>query len=241
MQRRSGTRPFGRPMSAIPWWKENGRERAALIGAWAVGGVIGYTACGWIGLLRTPHHIGTALDDAIPLTPAWVWIYILHYPFPVPLILLSRRIVDLRRAFAAFVLSGLAAYCVFIAFPVEMVRPRLAEIDAPSRVLGFLYRIDPPVNCLPSLHVAVAILVALITWGLDRRWSVALWVLAALISVSTLFVKQHYVWDVVGGVAIAVLGWWVVYRSGWLAAWEWLGFRSPPRDLRAPRTVPDRA
>lgn len=70
---------------------------------------------------------------------------------------------------------------------------------------------DKPGNTFPSLHVATTVLGAL---RLRHRRGGALWLLwAALISVSTLTVKQHFLVDVLGGLAVAFAVHAVVFRK----------------------------
>jgi len=78
---------------------------------------------------------------------------------------------------------------------------------------------DPPWNCLPSTHCAVAMLAALAILESDRRlgvWAVAT---AVGIGVSTMYTKQHYLVDVLAGFTLAGLTWWALW-------WIW---RNPAR------------
>jgi membrane-associated phospholipid phosphatase len=70
--------------------------------------------------------------------------------------------------------------------------------------LRLLYDIDPPYNCFPSLHVAYSFVAAFACSRVHRGVGLAATMWAALIGVSTLYTKQHYVTDVVVG---ALAGW----------------------------------
>ena len=67
---------------------------------------------------------------------------------------------------------------------------------------------DKPYNHFPSLHVAFSWL-AVHASQVSRRTRVGLAVLAVGISVSTLFVKQHYIADVLYGFGLAWTAWWL--------------------------------
>lgn len=67
-------------------------------------------------------------------------------------------------------------------------------------------------NCFPSLHISVAFIAALSCWKQDRVAGGAAFALASLITVSTFFVKQHYVVDAVAGIALATGVWAIVLR-----------------------------
>jgi membrane-associated phospholipid phosphatase len=64
------------------------------------------------------------------------------------------------------------------------------------------------VNAFPSLHVSLTILAVLFVFARSWKWGVRLLPLGVLIILSTLFIKQHAVVDVIGGLLLA----WVVFR-----------------------------
>lgn len=76
-----------------------------------------------------------------------------------------------------------------------------------------LQYLDRPYNHLPSLHVTLSWLAVHAAQG-PRRSRVGLAVVASGISVSTLFVKQHFVVDVVAGYALAWGAWKLAAVSG---------------------------
>jgi len=74
-------------------------------------------------------------------------------------------------------------------------------------MLQLMYSVDARWNAFPSLHVANPWLVSLLALR-ERRVapvSVTLLAVALAISVSTLLIRQHYLLDVLGGFALAVL------------------------------------
>jgi membrane-associated phospholipid phosphatase len=70
-----------------------------------------------------------------------------------------------------------------------------------ERYLAFVQRFDAPSNSFPSMHTSVAMLTAL---HLYDRHGIAALAFPALIGLSCLFTKQHYLIDIPAG---AVLGW----------------------------------
>jgi len=68
-----------------------------------------------------------------------------------------------------------------------------------------LYRLDPPFNLFPSLHLSIAALSSLTAWKARRSYGAAAFVGVALIGASICTVKQHFVLDGFGGVALAAL------------------------------------
>ncbi len=69
--------------------------------------------------------------------------------------------------------------------------------------LSVVYSLDTPTNCFPSMHCLFAYLVfrqSLRTPDAKTWFKVFCGVCAALICLSTLFVKQHVIADVIGGI-----------------------------------------
>lgn len=103
-------------------------------------------------------------------------------------------------------LTSVLAYTVFVLFPSSYPRPELFSDDDPtSSLLLLVWAVDRPNNTFPSLHVALPFVLALACLEDDRRlgrWLV--WV-ALVPSLATLTVKQHYVVDVIGGGALALV------------------------------------
>ena len=75
------------------------------------------------------------------------------------------------------------------------------------------YSIDPPYNCFPSLHVAYAYVSALTCYRVHRGVGVIAAIWAALIGVSTLYTKQHYVADVIAGALAAFVAYALFLRT----------------------------
>jgi membrane-associated phospholipid phosphatase len=153
-----------------------------------------------------------ALDRAVPLQPAWMFVYGSLYVFVVILPLLVVRQQELaRRAMRAYLTVMITAYIGFLLFPTLAPRPEDVVGDGFSAwTLRIAYSIDPPHGCFPSLHVAYSFVSALTCYRVHRGVGIAAAVWAALIGVSTLYTKQHYVVDVVAG-ALAAYGAYVLF------------------------------
>ena len=84
-------------------------------------------------------------------------------------------------------------------------RPYLEVSSFHTWLLSLEY-MDKPYNHFPSLHVAFSWL-AVHASQVSGRSRVGLALLAVGISVATLFVKQHYIADVLYGFALAWIAW----------------------------------
>jgi membrane-associated phospholipid phosphatase len=157
-----------------------------------------------------------ALDHAVPLAPAWMLVYGSLYVFVVLMpVLVVRQPALFRRAMQAYLTVMLVAYVGFVLYPTVAPRPDAVPGDGfAAWSLRVAYAIDPPHGCLPSLHVAYAFVSALTCYRVHRGVGIAAAAWAALIGVSTLFTKQHYVVDVVAGALAAYVAY-VLFLRGY--------------------------
>ena len=143
------------------------------------------------------HVMHCALDDAIPFSE-WALIpYLLWFVY----------------------LIGALAYTFFQDVPAfrRMMRPEaFAHDNALTRAVAWFYTFDTNTNVCPSLHVigSAAALFALRDGPRFRKrawWQAASVILALCISLSTVFMKQHSILDVLCALPVCALGWWLCY------------------------------
>jgi membrane-associated phospholipid phosphatase len=157
----------------------------------------------------TSRHVPeVALDRMLPLYPTWALIYGALYLFLILLPIFVVRQEDLiRRTVYAYLLIWITAYAFFFAlYPTAAPRPARV-IGQGFAVWGLrtLYSSDPPYNCFPSLHVAHSFVSAFACSRVNARLGVVAVGFATLVGMSTLFTKQHYVLDVIAGVALSAI------------------------------------
>ena len=179
--------------------------------------IVFYFLSGWIGEIRGPAFSAELpADAAIPLVPWFQPFYLLCYVVTFGLFLISREPAFLNRAYIMFIAANGFAFLFFAAFPVlgpprEAIMP---DVSAWHGLLVLNQTLDTQYNAFPSLHVTNPCLVAMLSWrehGLSFK-SLLFTLIAVLISVATLFVKQHYVLDVFAGVVLAI-GTFLVWRT----------------------------
>lgn len=64
------------------------------------------------------------------------------------------------------------------------------------------------VAAMPSLHTALPVVIAFAMWRTQRALAVAAIAYACAMGFSLVYLGEHYVADVMGGVAVAALSWW---------------------------------
>ena len=145
----------------------------------------------------------SVLDNAIPFVPATILLYVPLLPMvAVPAFALSEA--KIRTGFWTYIGVITSSFAVFLLAPMKMSRAGL-EPGALEPLFELLWAIDPPFNTFPSLHVSLATLAALVVWQHDSR--LGRWMLlgASVLIISTFLVKQHFIIDAAGGVAVAAL------------------------------------
>ena len=165
-------------------------------------------------LLQGPEQlrlISTPLDDALPLVPGFIFIYVLAYlQWVLAYVVIGRDSPERCFRFTASELCAkLLAMLAMLIFPTVMLRPAVSVRDFSTWLLDLMYRVDAPTHVFPSMHCVAS-------W-FSFRWSLKLermprwygWaqgVFTLLVFASVVLVKQHVWPDILGGVAAAELG-----------------------------------
>ena len=103
-----------------------------------------------------------------------------------------------------------AAMLIYILFPnCQELRPLAFERDNIfTQFLAGFYQFDTNTNVCPSIHVIGSVAVMLAAWNSKHfskpGWRMIFCVTAFLISISTVFLKQHSILDVLAAIPICV-------------------------------------
>ena len=86
-----------------------------------------------------------------------------------------------------------------------MIRPSVTNTDIWATILSWIYTFDKPHNLFPSTHISLSFMSTLIL----HKKAAYIWFI--LIAFSTLFVKQHYILDILGGLVVGGIGY-LIYK-----------------------------
>ena len=160
------------------------------------------------------HAVHCFLDDVIPFCEVFLIPYLLWFVALGGMVLYT-LVFDVRafRKLMGFVICTYSVTLViYLFFPTcQELRPEtFARDNVLTRFLGWFYTFDTNTNVCPSIHVIGAAAVMFTAWhakGLSN-WPgrIAFTVLAVLISLSTVFLKQHSAVDVIAAVPVCAVG-----------------------------------
>lgn len=176
--------------------------------------------CIYIGAAQLRNHLSfyslaILLDEKIPLLTPFVIFYVLAYgQWALNYILIGR---DSKKLCYQFVLGDILSKVIclffFILFPTTLTRPEITGTDIFSQLVRFIYSVDAPVNLFPSIHcleswccIRAAYKMNFKTEKRTNYYRVATILMSLGIFASTLFIKQHVIADVFGGIAAFEIG-----------------------------------
>ena len=182
------------------------RRRGALFLIIVAYFAVGYLICSWINVQRWEYWTGFLPGErAIPFIPAAIFGYFFAYAGMLLIYFVEDDARHFFMTWQRFMALLTIHFLCFLLFPFRMERPIVIGTDLSILVTRWFYSVDQPVNLFPSLHVALPLLATLQLWTFKRRWAIAYAVMTAIIAVSVVLVKQHYIIDVLGAVVTATL------------------------------------
>lgn len=179
-----------------------GRNKIALIllAAWT----LPYFVLNHLATFRTTFFdFSMPIDQKIPFIIPFIFVYVLLYVFvPLPYFLVKDDSL-FRTTAKAYLSAFTVIYLFFLFLPGKMALPTIPPDGIASWLLAFIRSAEHPHNLLPSVHVTMSMLSALACTHYKRIYGIIVLPLAVLIAISTIFVKQHYVLDIVAGAVLA--------------------------------------
>jgi membrane-associated phospholipid phosphatase len=147
------------------------------------------------------------IDDNIPFISVFVIPYLLYVVvLLLPFVLTFRNKKQFLAVSTAFLFASVMCNIIFVLFPTMVIRPEVLAINILNKSVLFVYTVDGVLNCFPSEHVTFSVLANLCLLKINKKLAYYLIPLTILIIFSTLFIKQHYFPDILGGIVLAFLG-----------------------------------
>ena len=158
------------------------------------------------------------LDDKIPFISAFVVPYVLWYVliFGVGIYLFKKDHEGFKRYMSFIGISFFSIIILNMLFPNEQnLRADLTFQEGVFvKAVAFIYSVDTNTNVCPSMHVVGALGAVFSVWQrrLSKFWRYTLTVLGIFICLSTVFIKQHSLLDVIIAIPYAV-GVWIIVNK----------------------------
>ncbi|MGV8984275.1 phosphatase PAP2 family protein [Clostridium sp.] len=153
------------------------------------------------------NSLVTNLDNAIPFLKIFILPYITWYGYvAIGLIYLCMK--NRRNYYTTLIslnLGILICYIIYVVFQTTVPRPIVTGADVLSKLVNIIYKNDNPFNCFPSMHVTTT---CIIMKGINHTENniitgVIFNIIGVLIIISTQFIKQHVVLDLVFAVLLS--------------------------------------
>lgn len=165
----------------------------------------------------THYDLSIFVDDLIPFTPWFISFYILAYLQWGSNYIIHSHIG--REPFyhiaTADVIAKILCTVLFIVIPTEIVRPEVVGDGIWDHLTRFIYALDTPRNLFPSLHCLeswVAFRAALMMKNAPRWYAPAQLFMSVMVFASVVFVKQHFFIDILAGILVVEIGWFLSRR-----------------------------
>lgn len=174
--------------------------------------------------VRAYHVVHTVFDDMIPFCEIFIIPYLLWFPYVVITVVYFLFRNKNKKEYFQLIFNLMMGMTVFLVvsyiYPnVQYLRPAVfPRSNIFTRLVAEIYRTDTPTNILPSIHVfnSLAVYFAIHHCQAlkDRKWlQRGALILSVLIILSTMFIKQHSMFDVLTAFLMAGIMYIVVYQA----------------------------
>ncbi|MCM3567772.1 phosphatase PAP2 family protein [Neobacillus mesonae] len=143
------------------------------------------------------------IDQSIPFVPifiipyilwyAYIFCYLVYFCFKDPKVYL--------KTLTLIAAGEMMCFVIYFFFQTTVPRPAVMGDDIISMMVQFVYTHDQPYNCFPSIHVLTTFAIMLASIHIKNKHminTIMLHIGGTLIIISTLFVKQHVIFDMIG-------------------------------------------
>lgn len=184
---------------------------------------VGYLALFYLAeqIVTTDYYVSwLPLDDKIPFCRYFIIPYCMWHPLLVLMTayLFFFDVPAFKRFMRAIALGFFPTllFCLLVPNGQELRPAEFAQEDIFTWLVRCIYAADTNTNVIPSMHVLGCAALSLACADCQRlrarRLHFVMLPLGVLISISTVFVKQHSVLDVLTALPLCALMWLLIYR-----------------------------
>ena len=150
------------------------------------------------------------MDYTIPFIKYFVYIYDLFYPFMFLglYIIYKNNKKVYNNTLKCLVIGFIICDIIFLIYPTVIIRPDVKVNGLTNLVLYLTYYFDTPaINCFPSIHCLFMfqLIFSILKVDITKYKKLLVVIFALLVILSTLFIKQHYIMDVLVSFIICLI------------------------------------
>lgn len=155
-------------------------------------------------LYEKGYSIMLPKEELIPMMPVFIVPYIYWYLY----IIIGFAIIGKKNEFQyknfllTLYLGMCICYLIYAIFPTEYMRPIVDNSTIFNKLINIIYSMDKPFNCFPSIHVLSTYCVMRFTGKNNKIIYCYTIIVGILIILSTVFIKQHFILDIIGSILI---------------------------------------
>lgn len=149
---------------------------------------------------KSKYYWKIKFDDLIPFIPIFIIPYIGYFFYIVTTIILLWNTQFINNFFITYIISYILAGLFWYLFPNGVKRPVITKTDVFSKLTRFIYKYDDDTNGFPSAHILASLICSYFLSLVFPQQLLLIWLVNFFICISTIFVKQHYILDILGGV-----------------------------------------
>ena len=158
-----------------------------------------------------PFLLESFIDNKLHLIEEFIYFYVMWYV--MLLVVTYLFYLKDKESFKGYLMTStgciLISTIIFFFFPTTITRGEVLVTNVTTFVLDFIYFTDTPaLNCFPSMHCAICfifIYYSLFTKKINWPKRIMIIIASSLVIISTLFIKQHVIWDVIGAFVLVIL------------------------------------
>ena len=166
------------------------------------------------------HPVHCALDDMIPFCEWFLLPYLFWFVYLVGSLVYTFffDVPAFRRMMLFIIFTYTVTVIIYMVYPTcQNLRPPSFERDnLLTRIVSAFYHFDTNTNVCPSIHVIGSLASMFALWDTKRFSSTAMRALnlftALMICISTVFMKQHSVIDVIAALPLCAVGFLLFFR-----------------------------
>ena len=151
---------------------------------------------------KSKYYWHSKLDNFIPYISFFILPYLSFIPYLVFSIIITWNTAIITPLLQILFFAKLFTIAFWYVFPNGVRREKRVENTILDKITNRIYKIDGDTNAFPSSHIFTTLIITYYLSTYFHKYSLIFIVIGILISASTVFVKQHYVVDILGGILV---------------------------------------